>query len=72
MVQVIKWMDLPDITTLADILSHYFLAILARVSTFITEKRDKQRTLTHPHALQALDKVFRLIGKEVQAHIQQV
>ncbi|KAI7858792.1 hypothetical protein BDC45DRAFT_283922 [Circinella umbellata] len=71
LVQVIKWMDLSDITTLADILSHYFLAILARVSTFITEKREKQRTLTHPHALQALDKVFRLIGKDVQAHIQQ-
>ena len=65
-------MDLPDITTLADILSHYFLAILARVSTFITEKREKQRALTHPNALQALDKILRSIGKDVQAHIQQV
>ncbi|KAI9245342.1 hypothetical protein BDA99DRAFT_528116 [Phascolomyces articulosus] len=71
LLKVIEWTNDPDIKTLSDFLNKYFLAILARVSKFITQKREKRRALTHPNAIQALDKVLKYLGKDVQAHTQQ-
>ena len=67
-----RWLQVPKTTTIGAFLGQYMLGILAQVTKFITERHMKQRSLTHPHAVQALERVMALSPQGVKEHTQQV
>ncbi|KAI8150079.1 hypothetical protein BJV82DRAFT_528838 [Fennellomyces sp. T-0311] len=70
--EVMRWLRIPDSATIGFFLGQHMLGILAQVTKFISEMHAKQRALTHPHAVQALEKVMALSPQGVQEHTQQV
>ncbi|KAI9478821.1 MAG: hypothetical protein EXX96DRAFT_261034 [Benjaminiella poitrasii] len=53
---------------LSDYLSSYFIAILERLSHFISEKRNQTLTIQDPYALEALSEIMYLLKSNISNH----
>ncbi|KAI9023832.1 hypothetical protein CLU79DRAFT_834655 [Phycomyces nitens] len=71
-VKVIQWTGFDQSYSLGKYLSAFFIAILDRVRTFISEKRQGSKDVSHPQTLNALNYIVTLLSSDVQIYALQL
>ncbi|KAI9322775.1 hypothetical protein BX666DRAFT_1898360 [Dichotomocladium elegans] len=68
---VIRWLKAPTTTTAGDLLSKFFLGIIDKITTFVTEKRTEKKRVKYPYALRSLERIIIAMGNKIESHTHQ-